>query len=149
MNSPDLPAPHILRSVSNVRMKRIFSSHSSCHAVLLSVDGDAYIIGRNEQGQCGLPIRQIPASSKPSGAAVWDAYLLDPNTDFSPALPAGAKGQIVYAACVVPTRCSSPLEDQSTLPVSTPLVNAVIPNPKPCRYSRGLRRVRSCANAIP
>ncbi|GAK66247.1 RCC1/BLIP-II [Moesziomyces antarcticus] len=96
---PDLPAPHILRSVSNVRMKRIFSSHSSCHAVLLSVDGDVYIIGRNEHGQCGLPIRPVPGSSKPSGVAVWDAYMLDAATDFSPALPSGPKGHIVAAAC--------------------------------------------------
>lgn len=66
---------------------------------MLSVDGDVYIIGRNEHGQCGLPIRPVPGSSKPSGVAVWDAYMLDAATDFSPALPSGPKGHIVAAAC--------------------------------------------------
>lgn len=79
-------------------MRRIFSSHSSCHAVLLSEEGEAYVIGRNEQGQCGLP-NYVVAGPKPSGTAVWDAYKLDRATDFIPPLPQSSDGDIVFAAC--------------------------------------------------
>ncbi|EPQ26652.1 uncharacterized protein PFL1_05632 [Pseudozyma flocculosa PF-1] len=93
---PDLQGPHILRSVSNVRMSRVHTSHSSCHAVLVSVDGDAYIIGRNEQGQCGLSTKNLP--NQPSGPAIWDTVKLGRATHFAPPLPADQKGDIVYAA---------------------------------------------------
>jgi hypothetical protein len=34
----DLLAPHFVRSVINVGFKRVFTSHSGCHAVVLDVD---------------------------------------------------------------------------------------------------------------
>ena len=98
-DQPDLPGPHILRSVSNVRMKRVVTSHSSCHAVLLSLDGDAYVLGRNEQAQCGLDFRPDPASAaagKPSGPSIWETYKLDRAADFHP--PLSPKTAIVNAA---------------------------------------------------
>ncbi|KAN0062784.1 hypothetical protein ACQY0O_004980 [Thecaphora frezii] len=93
---PDLLGPHILRSVSNVRMSRVHTSHSSCHAVLLSVDGDAYVLGRNEQGQCGFSPK--PVAEAPSGPAVWSPVKLQRAQHFSPPLPADDKGDIIYAA---------------------------------------------------
>lgn len=51
--SPDLPSPHILRSVSNFQFTKVFSGHSACHAVFVSAQGDAFVYGRNEKGQCG------------------------------------------------------------------------------------------------
>ena len=47
----DLLEPHILRSVANVAFTNIFTSHSSCHAVFLDVDQQAWMVGRNEHGQ--------------------------------------------------------------------------------------------------
>lgn len=79
-------------------MRRIFSSHSSCHAVLLSEEGEAYVIGRNEQGQCGLPNYSV-AGTKLSGSAVWDAYKLDRATDFIPPLSSSDDSNISFAAC--------------------------------------------------
>ncbi|PWN41029.1 RCC1/BLIP-II [Ceraceosorus guamensis] len=86
---PDLSAPHILRAVSNIRMKRVFSSHSSCHAFFLSVSGDVWVIGRNEKGQCGLPSSTVSIDAPTR---------LDRSKHFAPSLPAGAQGDIVWAA---------------------------------------------------
>lgn len=112
--SPDLPNPHILRSVCNYRMRRVFTSHSSSHAVMLSVAGDAFVLGRNEHGQCGMPIAPtqsaassskgskqngVDGSSSRSGPAVSEPIKLDRTRHFSPPLPTGEKGDIVHAAC--------------------------------------------------
>ena len=67
--SPDLPSPHILRSVSNFQFTKVFSGHSACHAVFVSAQGDAFVYGRNEKGQCGeqQPTRpNSPPSLTPS-----------------------------------------------------------------------------------
>ena len=33
----------------------VHSSHSSCHAIILSLEGDAYLFGRNSNGCLGIP----------------------------------------------------------------------------------------------
>ncbi|GAA5865477.1 hypothetical protein JCM8547_001258 [Rhodosporidiobolus lusitaniae] len=53
---PDLGSAHIVRNVANVKFKRIFASHSGCHAVALTVDDQAYLIGRNEHYQLSHPL---------------------------------------------------------------------------------------------
>ncbi|PWN48238.1 RCC1/BLIP-II [Violaceomyces palustris] len=94
--APDLPGPHILRALCNVKMRRVITSHSSCHAVFLAVNGDAYIVGRNEQGQCGFPVK--PAPGQIGGLAIYEPLKLDRKTMFSPTLPQGDNGKIVAAA---------------------------------------------------
>ncbi|BGP44741.1 hypothetical protein JCM10450v2_000555 [Rhodotorula kratochvilovae] len=53
---PELGAAHIVRSVANVKFKRVFTSHSGCHAVALTLDGQAYLFGRNEHKQLSHPL---------------------------------------------------------------------------------------------
>ncbi|WFD21075.1 hypothetical protein MCAP1_003331 [Malassezia caprae] len=82
-----LTTPHVLRSVSNVRMQQIFSSCVSDHAVFLSVRGDAYVYGCNKHGQCGV---SPAAGSAQGGPWLSDAVKLDRQRDFVPSLPDGA-----------------------------------------------------------
>ncbi|BGP12669.1 hypothetical protein JCM10213_008806 [Rhodosporidiobolus nylandii] len=56
---PELAAASIVRKVANVKLTRVFTSHSGCHAVALSLDGQAYLLGRNEHHQLSHP---LPAS---------------------------------------------------------------------------------------
>jgi len=86
---PDLHSPHILRALSNIRITRVFTSHSSSHSVFLAVDGRAWMLGRNERGQCGVDAAARPALHVP--------HMLAPG-DFEPPLPEGEDGHIVYAA---------------------------------------------------
>ncbi|KAK7045887.1 hypothetical protein VNI00_007318 [Paramarasmius palmivorus] len=51
---PDLPEPHILRSLGNVKAKSIHTSCSGCHFVVLDTDGAAYLFGRNNFSSLGL-----------------------------------------------------------------------------------------------
>lgn len=53
--SPDLPSPHILRSLSNVKVVSVHTSHSGCHAIVLTLEGDAFLFGRNSNGALGIP----------------------------------------------------------------------------------------------
>ncbi|KAK0551883.1 hypothetical protein OC846_002448 [Tilletia horrida] len=87
---PDLQSPHILRNLSNVRMKRVFTSAVASHAVFLSTTGQAYVYGRNESGQCGFPIL--------THKDLYEPMLLDRKTNFQPPLPSSDLGDIVYAA---------------------------------------------------
>lgn len=69
--------PHILRSVSHIRMQHVITSCVADHAVFVSARGDAYVYGRNREGQCGR------------GAAwLYDAKVLDKQHDFVPPLAA-------------------------------------------------------------
>ncbi|KAF7309577.1 PHD-type domain-containing protein [Mycena indigotica] len=53
--TPDLAEPHILRSLANVKIVSIHTSGHACHAVLLDVDGAAWLLGRNVSSALGLP----------------------------------------------------------------------------------------------
>ncbi|KZT59067.1 RCC1/BLIP-II protein [Calocera cornea HHB12733] len=61
--SPDLPAPHTLRSLSNVKATGVYTSHSGCHAIVIDVSGAAYLFGRNSSSSLGLPASQHPSVS--------------------------------------------------------------------------------------
>lgn len=77
-------------------MARIFSGHSASHSVFVSTTGEAYVLGRNEHGQCGLP---LTGSSSAAGKAIHVPIKLDRNQHFNPPRPAGTDGDIVDVAC--------------------------------------------------
>ncbi|KAG8905221.1 hypothetical protein FRB99_000441 [Tulasnella sp. 403] len=84
---PDLPSPHILRSLSTIKAVSVHTSHSSCHVIVLTLEGNAFLFGRNSNGALGVPssvasISELaPMKLKPSNIGA----------------PAGAK--FVNAAC--------------------------------------------------
>lgn len=83
-------------------MAHIFSGHSACHSVFVSTSGEAYVLGRNEHGQCGLPLTASHAagsSAAASGKAIHVPIKLDRNHHFNPPRPAGPDGDIVDVAC--------------------------------------------------
>lgn len=45
--------PHLLNHCF-LRVTAVVTGPTSCHSVLLTLDGDAYVFGRNEKGQLGL-----------------------------------------------------------------------------------------------
>ncbi|KAL0571375.1 hypothetical protein V5O48_010591 [Marasmius crinis-equi] len=51
---PDLPEPHILRSLGSIRIKAIHTSCHACHFICISTDGDAFLFGRNTFGCLGV-----------------------------------------------------------------------------------------------
>ncbi|RDB27916.1 Protein RCC2 [Hypsizygus marmoreus] len=53
--NPDLPEPHILRSLSNVEVVSVHTSCSGCHFVVLDTSGAAWLFGRNGFGALGIP----------------------------------------------------------------------------------------------
>lgn len=53
-HSTDLPEPHILRSLSNVKAVSIHTSCVGCHCVVLDIDGVAWIFGRNDKSCLGV-----------------------------------------------------------------------------------------------
>ena len=74
--SADLVAPHILRALCNVRIDRVVTSCVADHAVFLATNGDTYVYGRNDSGQCGVaPARALSAPVR-----------LDAQRDFVPPL---------------------------------------------------------------
>ncbi|KAG9308047.1 regulator of chromosome condensation 1/beta-lactamase-inhibitor protein II [Chiua virens] len=52
--APDLLEPHILRSLSNVKITSIHASCCACHFVALDIDGAAWMFGRN--APCALGV---------------------------------------------------------------------------------------------
>ncbi|KAI0640772.1 RCC1/BLIP-II [Trametes meyenii] len=52
--SPDLLEPHILRSLSNVKVASIHTSCVGCYCIALDVDGVAWIFGRNDKSCLGV-----------------------------------------------------------------------------------------------
>ncbi|KAF9233720.1 regulator of chromosome condensation 1/beta-lactamase-inhibitor protein II [Melanogaster broomeanus] len=52
--APDLLEPHILRSLSNVKIASIHASCCACHFIALDIDGAAWIFGRNAPSALGV-----------------------------------------------------------------------------------------------
>jgi len=52
---PDLLEPHILRSLGDIKVVSIHTSASSCFAIALDVDGNAWLFGRNTNSALGVP----------------------------------------------------------------------------------------------
>ena len=55
LRNPDLLEPHLLRSLLNVKIASIHTSCSGCHFVALSLEGDAWLFGRNGSAALGVP----------------------------------------------------------------------------------------------
>ncbi|GAA5896848.1 uncharacterized protein JCM6883_007026 [Sporobolomyces salmoneus] len=53
---PDLPGAHIARNVANIKFKGVFTSHSGCHAVAITLHDEAYLVGRNDHHQLTHPL---------------------------------------------------------------------------------------------
>jgi len=86
-NSPDLAEPHILRSLSNVKVSSIHASAHGCHSIMLDVSGTAWMFGRNERVSLGVANRDYISENAP-------LKLL------ASTLPgASARTRFVYAAC--------------------------------------------------
>lgn len=52
-SGPDLLEPHILRSLSNIKITSIHTSCAGCHVVCIDTDGAAWLFGRNEKSSLG------------------------------------------------------------------------------------------------
>ncbi|EJU03844.1 RCC1/BLIP-II [Dacryopinax primogenitus] len=85
---PDLPLPHTLRSLSNVKATGVYTSHSGCHVIVLDVAGAAYLFGRNTSSCLG-----VPHTSRPFISQYTPLRLLPTDVGAAP----GTK--FVYAAC--------------------------------------------------
>lgn len=64
-NSPDLAEPHILRSLSNVKVTSIHASSHGCHSIMLDVSGAAWMFGRNERASLGAAGREYISENAP------------------------------------------------------------------------------------
>jgi alpha-tubulin suppressor-like RCC1 family protein len=54
-SSPDLPSPHLLRSLRTHRISSIHTSSHSSHTVAIDTHGIAYLWGRAASSALGLP----------------------------------------------------------------------------------------------
>ncbi|KAG2364307.1 regulator of chromosome condensation 1/beta-lactamase-inhibitor protein II [Suillus spraguei] len=85
-DAPDLLEPHILRSLSNIKIASIHASCSGCHFVLLDVDGAAWMFGRNASSALGLSGEDAISEDTPRRVLPTD-------------LGAEEGTRFVYAAC--------------------------------------------------
>lgn len=79
-HSPDLPYAHILRSLANVPIVSIHTSHSGCHVVALDKWGTAYLFGRNASSCLGLPFSTTPVISEQEPRSLRPAHVGAPAT---------------------------------------------------------------------
>jgi alpha-tubulin suppressor-like RCC1 family protein len=63
--NPDLLEPHLLRSLLNVKAVSAFTSCSGCHFVVLDVDGNAWLFGRNGFACLGVPGVEFVSENAP------------------------------------------------------------------------------------
>ncbi|KAI0793742.1 RCC1/BLIP-II [Fomes fomentarius] len=70
--STDLPEPHILRSLSNVKAVSIHTSCAGCHCVVLDIDGVAWIFGRNDKSCLGVPDVDAISENEPRRVTAQD-----------------------------------------------------------------------------
>lgn len=89
---PDLLEPHILRSLSNIQATSVHTGCSACHFVVLDIDGNAWLFGRN--GSCCLGV------CKDDSGTLIDAVSENAPMKLSPADLGATKGtKFVDAAC--------------------------------------------------
>ncbi|KAH9926935.1 RCC1/BLIP-II [Fomitopsis serialis] len=62
---PDLLEPHILRSLSNVKVASIHTSCAGCFVVMLDADGAAWLFGRNDRGALGVAGVEVISENAP------------------------------------------------------------------------------------
>lgn len=86
-NSPDLAEPHILRSLSNVKISSIHSSSNGCHFIALDASGTAWMFGRNERASLGVAGREYISENAPLKLTAPVLHGASPRTRF------------VHAAC--------------------------------------------------
>jgi alpha-tubulin suppressor-like RCC1 family protein len=102
-DAPDLASPHILRSLSAVKVVAVHGGSAACHFVARALDGSAYIFGRNTAGCLGTTggakAKKFQKKEDTPGA---DDTVSEhaPRRLTAAGLPGGASGQtIVHAAC--------------------------------------------------
>jgi alpha-tubulin suppressor-like RCC1 family protein len=64
--------PHILRSLSNVKVRSIHTSSSGCHCIVLDVDGAAFLFGRNERSALGVGKEEVISENAPEKLEATD-----------------------------------------------------------------------------
>lgn len=64
-SDPDLLEPHILRSLSNVKVQSIHTSCISCHVICIDTDGAAWLFGRNERSTLGVSNEEVISENAP------------------------------------------------------------------------------------
>ncbi|XP_006461672.1 hypothetical protein AGABI2DRAFT_193077, partial [Agaricus bisporus var. bisporus H97] len=86
--NPDLLEPHILRSLSNVKVASVHASCAGCHFVAIDIEGNAWLFGRNGSSCLGTsgPGEEYISENAPRMVRPTDL---------------GAQGdtKFVYAAC--------------------------------------------------
>ncbi|KAG6810944.1 hypothetical protein H0H92_009685 [Tricholoma furcatifolium] len=89
--NPDLLEPHILRSLSNIRIASVHTSCAGCHFVAIDITGAAWLFGRNGFGALGIP----------PGSAGGDDYVSEnaPMRILPANLGAREGTRFVHAAC--------------------------------------------------
>ncbi|KAG6381859.1 regulator of chromosome condensation 1/beta-lactamase-inhibitor protein II [Boletus reticuloceps] len=84
--APDLLEPHILRSLSNVKITSIHASCCSCHFIALDIDGAAWMFGRNAPCALGVAGADFVSENTPRRVLATE-------------LGAKAGAKFVHAAC--------------------------------------------------
>ncbi|KAI9572017.1 regulator of chromosome condensation 1/beta-lactamase-inhibitor protein II [Boletus coccyginus] len=84
--APDLLEPHILRSLSNVKITSVHASCCACHFIALDIDGTAWMFGRN--APCALGVAGVDFISENT-----------PRRVLASALGAKEGTKFVHAAC--------------------------------------------------
>ncbi|EIM79311.1 RCC1/BLIP-II [Stereum hirsutum FP-91666 SS1] len=83
---PDLLDPHILRSLSNVKIVSVHAGCAGCHVIALDVEGQAWLFGRNTSSALGVSGVDVISENAP-----WKLRAQD--------LGAAAGTKFVHAAC--------------------------------------------------
>ncbi|TFK62794.1 RCC1/BLIP-II [Pluteus cervinus] len=84
--NPDLLEPHTLRSLSNVQAVSIHTGCSGCHFVVIDIDGNAWLFGRNGSNALGVEGVEYISENAPRKLSPVE-------------LGAGKKTKFVHAAC--------------------------------------------------
>ncbi|KAJ3517000.1 hypothetical protein NLJ89_g772 [Agrocybe chaxingu] len=63
--NPDLFEPHLLRSLLNVKSVSVHTSCSGCHFVVLDIEGNAWLFGRNGFSALGVPKVEYVSENAP------------------------------------------------------------------------------------
>ncbi|KAF8448724.1 regulator of chromosome condensation 1/beta-lactamase-inhibitor protein II [Boletus edulis BED1] len=118
--APDLLEPHILRSLSNVKITSIHASCCSCHFIALDIDGAAWMFGRN--APCALGVAGVDFVSENAPRRVLATELgAKPGAKFvhaacgrSTALLVDSEGNVWSAGANNLGQCGHPVTPQIT-----------------------------------